>query len=659
MKINAEIMSSLIKTQEEKAKESEFFNNNKFLLFSLALLTKTSTVINTLITESSYQIEEIQSYVSTLIDLELFTIEDRKVLDRVSKAKDKKNFNNEIEEILTHLNKLTKRKFSLNSAREKRIKVLLEKGFSVRDFKGVNLYFTKTWGSDSNMKKYVRPETLYNTKFETRVEDSRAFFETFNLYQNDIKKLCDRFHKLLEVEIYHQNKLLSSDIEKDLCNELPLALQNTIIHWLELDYDIDTIITTIENTILAWEKHYIYKNHISISKILDSRFPERVVAVKRKLENNEHPFKKEIQDIKNHFILYKKFEFSEKLEERIRDLLNNLYKVEDFKLINTYFFKKWFKNMKYSDLFNPNILYSDDFLNKVNEAKNFKLKIEKFDTEINLFFKKFLNRIEMDIDSKNYYEYMPLKTLERLVNVLINHPIDEVLKVCENSSVALDLILIKYNVYLDAYNKKIEKEDLKNNKEITEVLDNLRKYSAYVTDDNNDKIKILLKDYNVRDLKLVNLYFYKAWGKGQYAQYIRPSTLYNTSKFEERLQIAKNYKNNFEKHKDDITLLFNTFESIFRKIDLDIESKDLFKAIPVQTVNAMIVWLEKYDVETIIHTIKQTILAWEKHEIYKKYIFIHKILDEKFPERVLAVKKKEGFVMKDSYNKLVNWAGGE
>ena len=109
---------------------------------------------------------------------------------------------------------------------------------------------------------------------------------------------------------------MSSDIGKDLCNELPLALQNTIIHWLE-SYDIDTIINTIENTILAWEKHYIYKNHISISKILDNRFPERVLAVRRKLENNEHPFKKEIQDIKNHFNIYKEFSFSEKLEERI------------------------------------------------------------------------------------------------------------------------------------------------------------------------------------------------------------------------------------------------------------------------------------------------------------------------------------------------------
>lgn len=658
MRINAEIMSTLIKTQEEKAKESEFFNNNKFLLFSLALLTKTSTVINALINETPYQIEEIQSYISTLTDLELYTPEDKKVLERISKAKEKQNFTNEMEEILLHLSKLNKRSFSLNAVREKRLKVLLENGFTVRDFKAVNLYFTKTWGSDSSMKKYVKPETLYNTKFESRLEDSRAFFDTFNLYQEDINKLCDKFHKLLEIEIYHQNKLLSSDIGKDLCNELPLALQNTIIHWLE-SYDIDTIINTIENTILAWEKHYIYKNHISISKILDNRFPERVIAVRRKLENNEHPFKKEIQDIKNHFNIYKEFSFSEKLEERIKDLLNNLYKVEDFKLINTYFYKKWFKNIKHSELFSPNVLYSEDFLNKVNEAKNFKSKIEKYDTEINQFFKKFYNRIEGDIDAKTYYEYMPLKTLERLINVLNNHSIDEVIKVCENSSVALDLILIKYDVYLDNYNKRIEKEDLKNNKEITEVLDNLRKYSEYVTDDSNDKIKTLLKDYKVTDLKLVNLYFHKAWGKnGQYAQYIRPSTLYNPSKFEERFKTAKIYKENYEKHKDSIYTLFNQFETIFRKVDLDMDSKDLFKALPVQTVNAIIIWLEKYDLDTIIHTIKNTILAWEKHDIYKKYIFIHKILDEKFPERVLAVKKKEGFVMKDSYNKLVNWAGG-
>src|SRR5574344_424986 len=172
MRINAEIMSTLIKTQEEKAKESEFFNNNKFLLFSLALLTKTSTVINALINETPYQIEEIQSYISTLTDLELYTPEDKKVLERISKAKEKQNFTNEMKEILLHLSKLNKRSFSLNAVREKRLKVLLENGFTVRDFKAVNLYFTKTWGSDSSMKKYVKPETLYNTKFESRLEDS-------------------------------------------------------------------------------------------------------------------------------------------------------------------------------------------------------------------------------------------------------------------------------------------------------------------------------------------------------------------------------------------------------------------------------------------------------------------------------------------------------
>lgn len=290
MKINGEITNKLIKLQKENKDNSNYFHDNKFLIFSLGLLGGTSTIMSNIFEELSYKTDEIQEYVKILKENNLFDSTDEKILSRIGKSKEtRNNLNEELEEIINHLNTLTNRNLKINSAREKRIKALFNSGkYNVRDFKAVNLYFTKLWGNDSKMKQYITPETLYNNKFDSRLEQAREFFNNFNKHQKEIHKLCGKFHKLVEVEIYPQYKLLASDIrEKDLCKELPLQLQSTIVHWLDLNYDIETIINTIEITIESWSKNPIYKNHISISKILDSKFPERVLVVQKKLSKEK------------------------------------------------------------------------------------------------------------------------------------------------------------------------------------------------------------------------------------------------------------------------------------------------------------------------------------------------------------------------------------
>lgn len=305
MKINGEITSKLIKLQKENKYNSNYFHDNKFLIFSLGLLGGTSTVMSNIFEGLSYKTDEIQEYVKILKENNLFDIKDEKVLSRIVKSKEtRNNLNEEIEEIINHLNTLTNRGLKLNTTREKRIKALYNTGkYNVQDFKAVNLYFTKLWGNDSKMKQYITPETLYNNKFDSRLEQAKGFFENFNKHAKEIQKLCGKFHKLVEVEIYPQHKLLASDIrEKDLCKELPLQLQSTIVHWLDLNYDIETIINTIEITIDSWSKNPIYKNHISISKILDSKFPERVLVVQKKLSKEKTFTLKDSQSSVNNWL---------------------------------------------------------------------------------------------------------------------------------------------------------------------------------------------------------------------------------------------------------------------------------------------------------------------------------------------------------------------
>ncbi len=130
MKINSDITSKLISIQKEKEADNYMFENNRFLLFSFALLTKTSTVLKKLFEDLDYTIEEISLYVSILKENELFNLEDEKNLKRISK-KEKRNLTEEMEAIIEHLNKQVSRKLTLNSSREKRLRTLLEEGYSV------------------------------------------------------------------------------------------------------------------------------------------------------------------------------------------------------------------------------------------------------------------------------------------------------------------------------------------------------------------------------------------------------------------------------------------------------------------------------------------------------------------------------------------------
>ncbi len=83
------------------------------------------------------------------------------------------NDNNDInyvpyEEIVSYLNQLTGKNFRHNTrATKDRIRARWNEGFRLEEFKRVIDNKTAEWKGDPAWDKYLRPETLFNTKFES------------------------------------------------------------------------------------------------------------------------------------------------------------------------------------------------------------------------------------------------------------------------------------------------------------------------------------------------------------------------------------------------------------------------------------------------------------------------------------------------------------
>lgn len=73
----------------------------------------------------------------------------------------------EIEKIIAYLNEKAKTKYRATTPKTRNlIKARLAEGFAVEDFEKVIDTKVAEWGRDPNMSKYLRPETLFGTKFE-------------------------------------------------------------------------------------------------------------------------------------------------------------------------------------------------------------------------------------------------------------------------------------------------------------------------------------------------------------------------------------------------------------------------------------------------------------------------------------------------------------
>ncbi len=83
--------------------------------------------------------------------------------------------NNIYSQIIDYLNEKTNKNFRSNiSKTQKLIQARTSENFTVEDFKKVIDIKTQEWLKDSTMSKYLRPETLFGSKFESYLNESEG-----------------------------------------------------------------------------------------------------------------------------------------------------------------------------------------------------------------------------------------------------------------------------------------------------------------------------------------------------------------------------------------------------------------------------------------------------------------------------------------------------
>ena len=83
--------------------------------------------------------------------------------------------NNIYTQVIDYLNEKTNKNFRSNiSKTQKLIQARTNENFTVEDFKKVIDIKTQEWLKDSTMSKYLRPETLFGSKFESYLNESEG-----------------------------------------------------------------------------------------------------------------------------------------------------------------------------------------------------------------------------------------------------------------------------------------------------------------------------------------------------------------------------------------------------------------------------------------------------------------------------------------------------
>lgn len=96
---------------------------------------------------------------------------------KFAKAKSKANTENEYEYeyVIEYLNKKTGKNFKNSTKKTQQvISARLKEGFTESDFYKVIDIKTKAWLNDEKMNEYLRPETLFGTKFESYLNSDKS-----------------------------------------------------------------------------------------------------------------------------------------------------------------------------------------------------------------------------------------------------------------------------------------------------------------------------------------------------------------------------------------------------------------------------------------------------------------------------------------------------
>lgn len=100
----------------------------------------------------------------------------------------------EYRQILAYLNQKTGRDFRLTASMQDKIDARIREGAAVEDFYLVIDNKVSDWSSDGKMRKYLRPETLFGSRFDTYRSDGKggtfaeSSFETDDMFAAAIRK---------------------------------------------------------------------------------------------------------------------------------------------------------------------------------------------------------------------------------------------------------------------------------------------------------------------------------------------------------------------------------------------------------------------------------------------------------------------------------------
>lgn len=184
-------------------------------------------------------------------------------------------FLSEAKLIMEHFNQISGSRLSLTEKRKKNITKWLKKGFTKEDFFGVHVYFFELWGNNPKMIQYFRPSTLYNTKFEDRVAESKEAIELVFSNKKSIENVINAYQKVY-FKVFGKNPKDTASVSFDILK--------TIGFWLKKGYSEETLQATVEKSVLHWSKKQELIPYISLAKIFDSKFPERVQIAQNSME---------------------------------------------------------------------------------------------------------------------------------------------------------------------------------------------------------------------------------------------------------------------------------------------------------------------------------------------------------------------------------------
>ena len=162
-----EVKTGSFITSIEKLRKKWGWSNTKVVSFlnlleSDGMITKKSDTKKTAITIENYSFYQLCDETETM---QKRCVNDTKTIRKHTINND--NNENKYKDIIDYLNEKTGKKFKASTPKTKTsINARLAEGFTIEDFKTVIDKKTAEWKDDKKMNQYLRPETLFGTKFE-------------------------------------------------------------------------------------------------------------------------------------------------------------------------------------------------------------------------------------------------------------------------------------------------------------------------------------------------------------------------------------------------------------------------------------------------------------------------------------------------------------